>query len=328
MGRQLPLFEPATEWRTLDERSRGTTFIAIRPRSVLNSPETTRMGYWSLNPYVGCEFGCTYCFARDAHRYASECERERGEPAPDMPAWLAFERRILVKQGAAARLARTISPERLAGNTIVIGTATDPYQPAERRFRITRDLLEALAQHRGLSIDITTKSPLVTRDIDVLRTLRERGRVRVNISIATLDARLARRLEMRSPVPAVRLRTLRRLHEAGIPTAVFIAPVLPGITDDRASLERIFAAARAAGAEYIMGSPLRLRRAARERFFPHLDREFPHLAARYRRAYARSVAAPDAYRTALAERINALRREYGFTPHDEDADDADDVASE
>ena len=318
MGRQLPLFEPESEWRTLDERNRGTTFIAIRPRSVLNSPETTRMGYWSLNPYVGCEFGCTYCFARDAHRYVVERERQRGAAGFDLPPWLAFERRILVKQGAATRLARTLDPARIAGSGIVLGTATDPYQPAERRFRITRGILETLAQHRGLSIDITTKSPLVTRDIDLLRILRDRGDVRVNISIATLDARLARRLEMRSPVPAVRLRTLRRLHDAGIPTSVFIAPVLPGITDDRASLARIFGAARDAGAGYIMGSPLRLRRAARERFFPHLEREFPALAARYRRAYARSVAAPAEYRRALAERINALRVEYGFTTTDDD----------
>ena len=312
MGRQLPLFEAESEWRTLDERSRGTSFIAIRPRSVLNSPESTRMGYWSLNPYVGCEFGCTYCFARDAHRYVVEREKERGATGFDLPAWLAFERRILVKEGAAGRLARTLDPVRIAGSAIVIGTATDPYQPAERRFMITRSLLEVLARHRGLSVDITTKSSLVTRDIDLLRILAERGSVRVNISIATLDPRLARRLETRSPVPAVRVHTLRRLNEAGIPTAVFIAPVLPGITDGRASLERIFRTARAAGAEYIMGSPLRLRRAARERFLPHLEREFPHLATRYRRAYARSVSAPDAYRIALAERIDGLRREFGF----------------
>src|SRR5688500_13725374 len=322
-GAQLPLLPAESEWRLVDERERGTAFISIASRSVLNSPAATGMSFWSVNPYIGCEFGCTYCYARDTHRYAVERESNRAETEgavtpmanlASLPPWLAFERRILVKREAGAVLARALDPARLAGDTLTIGTATDPYQPAERRFRVTRGILEALTAYRGLSIAIITKSPLVLRDIDLLRRLAERGRLRVNLSLITLDARLARRLESRTPVPGARIRALERLHAAGIPTGLYIAPVLPGITDGHPALERLFAAARAAGASYVMGSSLRLGPAARARFLPHLEREFPRLAERYRRHYARAVAAPARYRTALAARIEALRARYGFAP--------------
>ena len=322
---QLPLLPVESEWKLLDERERGTAFISIASRGVLNSPATTQMDFWSINPYVGCEFGCTYCYARDTHRYAVERETSRadaeGTDTPlaglsRLPPWLAFERRILVKRGAGATLARSLDPARLEGSTLTIGTATDPYQPAERRFRITREILEALTAYRGLSIGVITKSPLVVRDIDLFRRLTERGSLRVNISLITLDARLARRLEVRSPVPAARLRALERLHAAGIATGLFIAPILPGITDGISGLDRLFAAARAAGAGYVMGSPLRLGPAARARFIPHLEQEFPRLAERYRRQYARAVAAPAEYRKALAARIAALRARYGFAPNE------------
>jgi DNA repair photolyase len=320
-GRQLPLLAEQSGWRLLDERERGTAFIEMPVRSVLNSPAATGMGFWSINPYIGCEFGCTYCYARDTHRYAVEREAGRdpaaARPGPlaglaGLPPWLAFERRILVKREAGLRLARTLDPARLEGATLTIGTATDPYQPAERRFRITRGILETLAAHRGLSVSVITKSPLVVRDLDLFRRISERGRLRINVSLITLDPRLARRLESRTPIPAARIRALERLHAAGIATGLFIAPILPGITDGRPGLERLFAAARGAGASSIMGSPLRLGPAARARFLPHLQREFPQLAERYRRHYARAVGAPDAYRKALADRLDALRIEYGF----------------
>ena len=322
-GAQLPLLPSASEWKLLDERERGTAFISIASRAVLNSPATTRMDFWSVNPYVGCEFGCTYCYARDTHRYAVEREaaraREDGADSPiatleRLPPWLAFERRILVKRGAGITLAQTLDPARLEGATLTIGTATDPYQPAERRFRITRGILEALTAYRGLSIHVITKSPLVLRDIDLFRRLAERGSLRVNISLITLDARLARRLETRSPVPSARLRALERLGAAGVPTGLYIAPVLPGITDGLAALDRLFGAARAAGAEYVMVSSLRLGPAARARFLPHLEQEFPRLAQRYRRRYASADSAPEEYRKALAGRVAALRVRHGFAP--------------
>ncbi|HEU4830154.1 MAG TPA: radical SAM protein [Gemmatimonadales bacterium] len=324
-GAQLPLLPDQSSWTIRDERARGTSFIAITPRSVLNSPASTRMDFWSVNPYIGCEFGCSYCYARDTHRYAVERESRRegesggsGSPAiatlAPLPPSLAFERRILVKEGAALRLARSLDPAKLGTDTVMIGTATDPYQPAERRFRITRSLLEALAAHKGLSVGIITKSPLVVRDIDLLKTLTERGRATVHISLATFDAHLARRLEARSPIPAARIRALRQLVEAGIEARLLVAPIIPGVTDGRESLRRLLTAARRAGARYVGGGALRLGPAARATFLPLLDREFPHLSRRYRAQYHRSIQAPAAYREALRARLAELRAELGFEP--------------
>ncbi|HUR93799.1 MAG TPA: radical SAM protein [Gemmatimonadales bacterium] len=300
-------------WTVLDERQRGTRFLALAVRSVLNTSAATGMGFWSINPYVGCEFGCTYCYARDTHRYAVE---RSGAPLDPLPAWEAFERRILVKTGVAETLARTLDPGRLGEHSLVIGTATDPYQPAERRFRLTRQILEVLLGYRGLAIGVITKSPLVTRDIDLLRRLAERHEVTVNISLATLDRPLARRLELRSPVPEARIRALGRLTAAGIHAGLLIAPIVPGVTDDRHGLGRLMGAAKEAGARYVVGSALRLGPAARQRFLPVLAREFPELAERYARHYARSEGASPAYQRALAARLRELQHQLGF-PVDE-----------
>ena len=299
----LPVIQPGLT--SLDRRARGTEFLSMPVRSVLNSPLATGMGFWSLNPYVGCEFGCTYCYARDTHRYVVE---RMGGQADQMD----FERRILIKPDVADALARTLDPARVGQAPLVIGTATDPYQPAERRFRLTRRVLEVLLGWRGLTLGLITKSPLVTRDLDLLQRLGERHTLSVNISLATLDARLARRLELRSPVPAARLRALARLAGAGINAGVMVAPVIPCVTDGRAELDALFRAAKEAGARYVVGAALRLGPAARRRFLPHLAREFPELAERYARHYAGRQSADRAYREALSRRLRALRRKYGF----------------
>ncbi len=325
---------PAAPLPVLDQRARGTQFIELSVRSVLNTPASTHMGFWSINPYVGCEFGCTYCYARDTHRWVVERQgsgaagqrgsSSQGEstatkqtaPLPSRPAalppWEAFEKEILVKSDVAEVLARTLIPARLAGQSLVIGTATDPYQPAERRFRLTRRILEVLRGYHGLTIEIITKSPLVTRDIDLLQALSQRNEVSINISLATADPRLARRLELRSPVPAARLRALRRLTAGGIDAGLIIAPIIPGITDDWTGLARLMEAAKEAGARYVIGSALRLGPAARRRFLPVLEREFPELYERYRRHYATSDLASRSYQDALARRLNALRQAFGF----------------
>jgi len=326
---------PARSLPVLDTRARGTTFLNLPVRSVLNTPATTGMGFWSLNPYVGCEFGCTYCYARDTHRWRMERVHESSEPGAGswelngdsrspvppfsrspMPAWEAFERQILVKSGVAEVLARTLDPAKLAGCSLVIGTATDPYQPAERRFRLTRGVLEALLAHRGLSIGLITKSPLVVRDLDLLQQLARRHEVSVNISLSTLDARLLRRIEMRSPVPRARLGALRKLTQGGIHAGLLIAPILPGLTDDRPGLSALMAAGKAAGARYVVGSALRLGPAARHRFLPYLEREFPELVERYRHRYEGRNSAGRDYTAALSRRLRALQREHGF-PEDE-----------
>jgi DNA repair photolyase len=306
---RVPAYPP-TGLPVLDQRTRGTKFIGLSVRSVLNTPASTHMGFWSINPYVGCEFGCMYCYARDTHRWV--LEREVGRSTGRAEAEEAFEKEILVKSEVAEVLARTLNPARLAGQSLVIGTATDPYQPAERRFRLTRQILEVLGAYSGLSIEIITKSPLVTRDRDLLQALSRDNEVNVNISLATADPRLARRLELRSPVPAVRLRALRRLTDAGIYAGLIIAPIIPGITDDWAGLARLMEAAKEAGARYVIGSALRLGPAARHRFLPFLEREFPELYQRYRRHYASSDMSSRSYQDALNRRLDALRQAFGF----------------
>ncbi len=315
----------------LDQRLRGTTFVALAPRSILNSPQQTGVDFWSLNPYIGCEFGCTYCYARYAHRYAVERARDAGKLSEaefhdfrGPHGWEAFERRIFVKErllGALeadlGRYMRTARP--LDGPTapIVIGTATDPYQPAERRFRLTRQVLERLARCEGLNVGIITKSPLIARDVDVLRQLQERSDLEVYISLITLDARVIRQVEPRSPLPAVRLRALARLTAAGINAGLIVAPVLPGITDDRPHLEALFRAAREAGARFVHAGPLRLYAAVRDRFLPVLETHFPGLADRYRRAYGGGRSnAPRDYARALAARVKRLQARCAFPVND------------
>jgi DNA repair photolyase len=229
-----------------------------------------------------------------------------------LPPWLAFEKQILVKTSAAAVLQRTLFPARLAGCSLVIGTATDPYQPAERRFRLTRSILEALLGWRGLSLGIITKSPLILRDLPILQRLAERHELSVNISLASVDSGLLRRIEARSPAPHARLRALKGLTDGGIHAGLLVAPVIPGITDSRDALAAIMAAGKAAGARYVVGSALRLGPAARTRFLPHLAEEFPELVERYQHRFGHSQSPGKDYTEALSRRIRTLQQAYGF----------------
>ena len=293
-------------------------------RSVLNGPETTGMGFWSVNPYVGCAFGCAYCYARYAHRWvldrAANDHPERAElaTARDMlPSWLAFERRIFVKQNAADALRAALrhgSEKHLAllnGESIVIGTATDPFQPAERRFRVTRSVLEVLAEHAGLTVCIITKSPLITRDIDLLTRINRNSSLSVHLSLISIDRELARKLEPRAPTPEARLRALGRLREAGIETGINVMPVLPAITDGRAALESLVKAVAERGASYVNACALRLRSSARARYLPFIEQEFPHLAKRYWATYAFDHKVSVSYADGLRRRMRALCEKYG-----------------
>ena len=334
---QLPLLQsdrPTVPLSVLDERLRGTKFVALEPKSVLNSPQQTGVNFWSLNPYIGCEFGCTYCYARYAHRYTVERAHDAGKLSDEEflefrgpNGWEAFERRVFVKETLLGALERDLrryfrSAGPAAGPTapIVIGTATDPYQPAERRFRLTRGILERLARCEGLNIGIITKSPLIARDTEVLLRLQGRSDLQVHISLTTVDVALLRQVEARSPMPAVRLRALKRLADAGVSVGLIVAPVLPGITDDRPHLEALFQAAREAGARFVHAGPLRLYSAVRERFLPMLEEQFPHLVARYRRAYEGRSGVPRDYARALAARIKRLQARFGFPVNEGMAD--------
>ena len=309
-------------------------YHAARARGLLNGPESTGMGYWSINPYVGCAFGCTYCYARYAHRYA--LDRALGGSSPDddlradiesMPPWLAFERHVLVKENAPAILGQELRPgsARLnaltSGEVVVVGTATDPYQPAERRFRITRGVLSTLADQSGLSVVIITKSPLITRDVDVLRRLSERSSLTVHLSLITMRRDLARLIEPRAPTPDSRVRAVARLRSAGIDIGINVMPVLPGITDDPADLTDLVRQVAAAGATHVNACALRLRSTARARYIPFIAEHFPHLAERYATSYAHDHKLGDHYRDGLRRFFESTCTRVGIrfgTPDEDD----------
>ena len=316
-------------------------YYAAKPRSILNRPAATGMGFWSINPYVGCAFGCAYCYARYAHRYTAErlaaaAEIDGGDALPTdaLPPWLAFERRVMVKREAPAlvrrALARKGTLDALRRERIVIGTATDPYQPAERRFRVTRGVLEVLAEQVNIGVTIITKSPLVTRDIDLLTRISERSRLSVHVSLITVDRELARCLEPRAPTPEARLRGIARLRAHGIEVGVNVMPVLPGITDSPPLIEELVQSVKRADASYLSACALRLQASARERYLPFIAAEFPELAEKYRRAYAGDYQVSARYREGLRARFAAVCERYGLlfgrSHRPEDDDDEDEAA--
>ncbi len=309
-------------WSELDRRDRGTRFIAIEPKSIINSSNATQMIFASINPYIGCEFGCAYCYARDTHRWTVEraatsiTSNGAATEAAALPSTEAFERRILVKKNAATLLAKTLDPARLRGDPLVIGTATDPYQPAEREFRITRALLEALLNYRNLHLGIITKSPLIARDTELLAEISKRHRLTVSLSLGSMDGTLLRRLEPRTPAPHARLRAMKKLSDAGVRVGLLIAPILPGITDGRAALRALVAAGKEAGAAWIAGSPLRMGPATRTTLLPWLVRERPELAERYRRHYGDRHWVSKTYSEALNQRLTSLQEEFGIAPEE------------
>jgi DNA repair photolyase len=316
LGRPLPMVGEQK-----DIRYYGTV-----ARSVLNGPETTGMGFWSVNPYVGCAFGCAYCYARYTHRWVldraatTNPDHEDMQTArDDLSPWLAFERRIFVKQNAADVLRNVLrhGSEKhkalLTGDTIVIGTATDPFQPAERRFRVTRAVLEVFAEHPGLSISIITKSPLITRDIDLLKRIKRHSSLSIHLSLISTDRELARKLEPRAPTPEARLRALARLRENDIETGINVMPVLPAITDHPDALEHLVKSVAERGASYVNACALRLRSSARARYLPFIEQEFPQLAKRYWATYAFDHKVSAAYSEGLRTTMRALCEKHGVS---------------
>jgi DNA repair photolyase len=283
-------------------RDRGETeFFALAARSTLNRESSGRMPFaWTINPYRGCEFGCHYCYARYTHEFLEHWDG------------LDFERKIYAKVNAPELLRAELRAARDRGQSIALGTATDPYQPAEKQFEITRRLLEVFAEFRGLEFSITTKSTLVLRDLDVLRRNAERHRLSVAITISTTDEGLARRLEPNAPPPAKRLEAVGALSQVGVPTGVMLMPVLPGLTDSPCSLETVARAAAESGARFLYADVLFLMPSAMKQFMPFLEREYPRLVKRYRKLYARSAYLNGEYKEEIKQLVAALRTRYGL----------------
>ena len=275
-------------------------YFTLPVRSILNRCTVPRMPFtWTINPYRGCEFACKYCYARYTHEFM------------EMRNGLDFEQKIYVKQHASDLLRQELRQVK-RGEEIAIGTATDPYQPAERRFEVTRGILEEFARHEGLELGMVTKSDLVLRDLDLLRTIAERNSLFVSVTITTLNVSLARLLEPRAPRPDLRLGAVRELNHAGVPAGVNCAPVLPGITDAPADLEALVRATAEAGGKHIFANPLFLKPCSAAVFLPFLEKEFPELVSSYRERYKDRAYLPKAYQQRISQLIARLRQKYGI----------------
>jgi DNA repair photolyase len=300
------LFEIAR--RTFDTPEfRGIEFIEVEAKTVLNHVPGGAMPFsWTLNPYRGCTHACTYCFARVTHTYL------------DMDAGRDFETKIVVKVNAPDVLRRQLAAPRWKGEHVAMGTATDPYQRAEGRYRLMPRIIEALSDHRN-PFSILTKSTLILRDVDRLIGAARVAPVSTALSIGTLDDDAWRRSEPGTPHPRKRIEAVAALNAAGIPCSVLIAPILPGITDHPRQLREVVAAALDAGATSVSPILLHLRPGVREEFLPWLEDNYPELVSRYRELYPRAYA-PSAFRKEIGRRVASIVRALGGTrPHTGDA---------
>jgi DNA repair photolyase len=277
-------------------------FFQLATRSTLNRESSGRMPFaWTINPYRGCEFGCKYCYARYTHEFMEMWDGE------------LFERKIYAKVDAPELLRQELRAGKDKGLPIALGTATDPYQPAEKQFGITRRILEVMTEFAGLDFSITTKSVLIRRDIDLLSVISRRHRFSVHMTITTLNEHLARQLEPKAPPPVQRLEAIRALSDAGVAVGVNLMPILPGLTDDARSLDAVAQAAALAGARFLYGNLLFLMPSAMRQFMPLLERDFPRLVKRYRKLYARSAYLNGEYKEQVATLLEGVRARYGLT---------------
>lgn len=283
----------------IDHRNE-VAYAGLACRSVLARCDSPRMPFqWTINPYRGCEFGCVYCYARYTHEFM------------ELHDWQDFERKVFVKQGAAETLRRDLRRYK-PGEWITIGAATDPYQPAERRFKVTQSILEEIARHEGLRLSITTKSNLILRDLDLLRRITARNEVHVNVTVTTPRPALARILEPRAPRPDLRLEAVARLNEGGVRAGVFVMPVLPRINDAPADVASLARRAADANATHLCAQVLFLRSSSWKRFRPFLDAEFPHLVRYYAGLFGRNQEGLRTYWQEMRKSFASLREQYGL----------------
>jgi len=266
-------------------------------RSALNRVQGMPFG-WSLNPYMGCAHRCTFCYVR---AFELRADRPSGE---------AYGSSIRVKTNVAAVLRRELARASWEREPVSIGAATDPYQPAEGRYRLTRACIEVLGEFAN-PFSIITRGPLVVRDVDVLADAARRADVSVSFSVPTLDTEIWRRTEPGTAPPRQRLRALARLVDAGIAASVGMAPILPGLSDRRELLAEVVRAARAAGATGIWANLLYLKPGTREHFLEAIARDFPEQLPEYERLYAGRAYLPTEQTKPVREQVRALARSHG-----------------
>jgi DNA repair photolyase len=290
----------AAESNLLTEK-RKVEYRTLPTRKWLNRCQSNRVPFhWTINPYRGCEFACKYCYARFTHEFL-----ERREPA-------AFETEIYAKDWDAVEFTKELKSVR-PGQVIGLGTATDPYQPAERKFLRTRHLLEVMVDGlRGASVFLTTKSNLASRDADLLLELGRKNEVRVTMSVTTTDRTLARLIEPFAPRPDLRLKAVAELAGAGVLVGVIACPILPLLTDSEENLSGVANAAKAAGATSFGANLLFLQPSAQRVFFPFLAEKFPEYLARYQKNFAGGAYLRGAYPERIQKLVNKIRRAAGI----------------
>jgi DNA repair photolyase len=283
------------------EHKRRAEYLELPARSFIGRCSSKRVPFeWTINPYRGCEFGCKYCYARYTHEFM-----ELRNPDD-------FEQKIFAKKWNEAEFRAELRKIPRAAD-IAIGTATDPYQPAERRYGIMRKMLEVAAGERGRRFWITTKSDLVARDADVLEAIARANHIQVNMTVTTVNERLARLLEPYAPRPSLRIAAIRKLSESGIRCGVLCCPLMPLINDSEASLDAVAHAAADAGAVSFYGNVLFLKPCSKQVFLPFVERQFPRLFHRYRERFEKSAFLRGDYPEMIQKRVQAVRERYGLT---------------
>ena len=253
---------------------------------------------WTLNPYRGCRHACRYCYARPTHEFLG------------LDAGREFDQRIFAKVNAPEVLRQELRRPKWKNEAIAIGTASDPYEPAEMEYRLTRRILQVLCEFRTPA-SITTKGVLVRRDVDVLRELGRVADVRVNFSVGSIDERVWKLTEPGAPSPVARLEAMQFLVENGINAGVMMAPLLPGISDSTESIYDVAEAAAAHGARFIGANVLFLKPGSKEWFMPMLKETYPHLAPGYAKMYAKTYAPRD-YTSSVMKVVDQARRSVGL----------------
>ncbi len=289
----------AAEGNVLTEKRR-VEYRTLPTRKWLNRCNSQRVPFhWSINPYRGCEYGCKYCYARFTHEFLERRDLQ------------AFETEIYAKDWEPSAFREELKAVK-PGQIIGIGTATDPYQPAERNFKRTRQVLETMLNVRGVSLFITTKSNLVTRDIPVLKELARQNEVGVTLTITTMDAALARLIEPYAPRPELRMRAVAQLAKEGVAVDVIANPVLPLLTDSEENLECVAKAAKIAGASHFGANVLFLKPCAQRVFFPFLAEKFPDYLGRYEKSFAASAYLRGAYPDRIRHLVDGIRKRVGM----------------
>jgi DNA repair photolyase len=304
-GHRLPGYRDQAVIRHFDApEALDMRFYEVRARSVLNRvPAASRMPFrWTINPYRGCGHACVYCFARPTHTYLG------------FDAGRDFEREIVVKVNAPEVLRAELARPSWRGEHVALGTNTDPYQWVEGRYRLMVGIWEALRDANGGAgnpCSVLTKSPLLLRDLPLLRQIAERTQISACLSVPTLDERAWRATEPHTPHPRARLEAVAELNRAGISTGLLVAPLMPGINDAPRQVERLLQAAEDAGAASIGSAALHLRAGVKEVFMDWLRSQRPDLVERYERLYRNGAYAPPDERERLSALTRASRRRSG-----------------